>query len=114
VVIAQGQVWWADLLMPTGSGPGYRRPVVIVQSDAFNRSRIATVVVVPLTRNLRLADAPGNVFLPARTTGLDDDSVANVSQISTIDRGVLSEEVGTLPAREFQRILVGIDIILGR
>ena len=100
--------------MPTGSGPGYRRPVVIVQSDEFNRSRIATIVVVPLTRNLRLADAPGNLFLPARTTGLDDDSVANVSQISSIDRGVVSEEVGTLPAREFQRILVGIDIILGR
>jgi mRNA interferase MazF len=110
-VISQGEIWWADLPLPTGSGPGYRRPVVIVQSDAFNRSRIATVVCVPLTRNLRLADAPGNVFLPAQTTGLDDDSVANVSQISTIDRGLLTEQVGTLPAQWVQRILIGIDVV---
>lgn len=100
--------------MPLGAGPGYRRPVVIVQSDAFNRSRIATVVCVPLTRNLRLADAPGNVLLPAHATGLDDDSVANVSQISSIDRGYLSESVGKLSARELQRLLDGIHVLLGR
>jgi len=114
VVISQGQVWWADFGPPIGSGPGYRRPVVIVQSDAFNQSRIATVVCVPLTRNLRLADAPGNVFLPAETTGLDDNSVANVSQISSIDRGLLSGLVGMLSMREIQRILDGIAIVLRR
>jgi len=114
VVVAQGQVCWADLPDPDGSGPGFRRPVVIVQGDAFNRSRIATVVCVPLTSNLRWADAPGNVLLHARTTGLPRDSVANVSQIVTIDRALLSEVVGQLPARQLQLILAGVDIVLGR
>jgi len=114
VVVAQGQVCWADLPDSDGSGPGFRRPVVIVQGDAFNRSRIATVVCVPLTSNLRWADAPGNVLLHARTTGLPRDSVANVSQIVTIDRALLSEVVGQLPARQLQLILAGVDIVLGR
>ena len=114
MVVAQGQVWWADLPDPTGSGPGFRRPVVIVQGDAFNRSRIATVVCVPLTSNLRWADAPGNVLLAALSTGLPRDSVANVSQILTIDRALLSELVGQVPARQLQLILAGIDIVLGR
>ncbi len=114
MVVAQGQVCWADLPDPDGSGPGFRRPVVIVQGDAFNRSRIATVVCVPLTSNLRWADAPGNVLLHARTTGLPRDSVANVSQIVTIDRALLSEVVGQLPARQLQLILAGVDIVLGR
>ena len=95
-MITRGEVWWADLPEPTGSGPGLRRPVVIVQGDAFNRSRIATAVCVPLTSNLRWADAPGNVLLRARSTGLPRDSVANVSQIVTIDRAVLSERAGKL------------------
>ena len=81
MVIAQGEVWWADLPEPTGPGPGFRRPVVVVQGDALNRSRLATVVCVPLTSNLRWADAPGNVPLTARLTGLPKDSVANVSAI---------------------------------
>jgi mRNA interferase MazF len=98
-MIAQGEVWWANLPAPVGSGPGYRRPVVIVQSDAFNRSRISTVVRVPLTGNLRLARAPGNVILPAESTGLDHDSVANVSQVTTIDRSLLSELVGSISRR---------------
>ena len=114
MVVAQGQVCWADLPDSDGSGPGFRRPVVIVQGDAFNRSRIATVVCVPLTSNLRWADAPGNVLLHARTTGLPRDSVANVSQIVTIDRALLSEVVGQLPARQLQLILAGVDIVLGR
>ncbi|MBA2447226.1 MAG: type II toxin-antitoxin system PemK/MazF family toxin [Chloroflexi bacterium] len=114
MVVAQGQVCWADLPDPDGSGPGFRRPVVIVQGDAFNRSRIATVVCVPLTSNLRWADAPGNVLLHARTTGLPRDSVANVSQIVTIDRALLSEVVGQLPDRQLQLILAGVDIVLGR
>ena len=86
MVIFQGEVWWADLPPPTGSGPGFRRPVVVVQADALNRSRLATVVCVPLTSNVKWADAPGNVLLRARTTGLPKDSVANVSQVVALDR----------------------------
>lgn len=85
-----------------------------VARDAFNRSRIRTVVCVPLTSNLRWADAPGNVALPARSTGFPQDSVANVSQIVTIDRALLSEVAGMLPERQLQSILAGIDIVLGR
>ena len=113
-MIAQGEVWWADLPDPTGSGPGFRRPVVVVQGDAFNRSRIATVVCVPLTSNLRWADGPGNVLLHARSAGLGRDSVANVSQVVAIDRALLSERVGRLSARQLLLILAGIDIVLGR
>jgi mRNA interferase MazF len=80
MVIAQGEVWWADLRVPTGSGPGFRRPVLVVQGDSLNRSRVATVVCVPLTSNLRWSGAPGNVLLAARATGLPQDSVANVSR----------------------------------
>ncbi len=93
MVISQGEVWWTDLGEPVGSAPGYRRPVVVVQSDSFNRSKIATVVCVALTTNLRWADAPGNVLLTAEVTGLPKDSVANVSQIMTVDRGSNSRAV---------------------
>jgi len=113
-VIAQGEVWWADLAEPSGSEPGFRRPVVVVQGDAFNRSRIATVVCVALTSNPRWADAPGNVLLTARATGLPKDSVANVSQLVTIDREALTERVGALPAKKTELVLLGIDIVLGR
>jgi len=113
-VIAQGEVWWADLAEPSGSEPGFRRPVVVVQGDAFNRSRIATAVCVTLTSNLRWADAPGNVLLSTRTTGLPKDSVANVSQLVTLDREALTERVGTLPAKTLELVLLGIDIVLGR
>jgi mRNA interferase MazF len=114
VVIAQGEIRWADLPAPTGSGPGYRRPVVIVQADALNRSRIATVVCVPLTTNLRWADAPGNLALSSRLTGLPQESVANVSQILTLDRDLLGECVGKLPRAKLELLLSGIDVILGR
>lgn len=114
MVVAQGDVFWASLGEPSGSEPGYRRPVVIVQGDAFNASRLATVVVVPLTSNLRWAAAPGNVALPAGRTGLPKDSVANVSQIVTIDRSVLSERVGRLAEADVALILAGIDLVLGR
>jgi mRNA interferase MazF len=113
-VTAQGEVWWADLAEPSGSEPGFRRPVVVVQGDAFNRSRIATVVCVALTSNLRWADAPGNVLLTARATGLPKDSVANVSQLVTLDREALTERVGALPAKKLELVLLGIDIVLGR
>src|SRR5271167_3997245 len=96
MVISQGDVWWADLPAPAGSGPGFRRSIVVVQGDALNRSRIATVVCVPLTSNLRWAAAPGNVSLSARLTGLPKDSVANASQIVTLDRQLLTERVGKL------------------
>ena len=114
MVISQGEVWWADLGEPTGSGPGYRRPVVVVQCDALNQSRIGTVVCVPLTSNLKWADAPGNVLLPARSTSLSKDSVANVSLIVAIDRHQLTESVGKLSRRQLELVLAGIDIVLGR
>jgi mRNA interferase MazF len=98
---------------PTGSGPGFRRPIVVVQCDAFNRSRIATVVCVPLTSNLKWTMAPGNVPLPARLTGLPKDSVANVSQIVSLDRNDLTERVGKLPPAKLQLLLAGIGIVLG-
>lgn len=112
-MISQGDVCWASLDDPIGSAPGFRRPVVIVQGDSFNASRIATAAVVPLASNLRLAAAPGNVLLDASRTGLPKDSVANVSQILSIDRSLLSERVGRLTARDLQLVLTGIDLVLG-
>ena len=114
MVISQGEVWWADLPEPKGSAAGYRRPIVVVQGDAFNRSGIATVVTVPLTSNLRWADAPGNVRLSARYTGLGRDSVANVSQVVALDRGLLTERVGKLSRPKIDLLLSGLDIVLGR
>ena len=114
MVITQGEVWWADLPDPTGSGPGFRRPVVVVQGDALNRSRIQTVVCVPLTSNLRWADAPGNLLLATNETGLPKDSVANVSQIVALDRAALMERVEQLSERHLAAILVGVDVVLGR
>jgi len=114
MAIAQGEVWWADLPEPVGSGPGYRRPVVVVQGEAFNRSRLATAVCVPLTSNLDWAEAPGNVRLPARATGLPRDSVANVSQLATLDRALLTERAGRLSRKQVDLVLLGIDLVLGR
>lgn len=114
MVISQGEVWWADLPAPTGSGPGFRRPVIVVQCDALNRSRIATTVCVPLTSNLKWGLAPGNLRLSARLTGLPKESVANVSQIVTLDKDLLTERVGKLPAAKLELLLSGIDVILGR
>ncbi|MBN1489948.1 MAG: type II toxin-antitoxin system PemK/MazF family toxin [Phycisphaerae bacterium] len=114
MVIAQGDVCWADLPEAAGSGPGFRRPVVVVQGDALNRSKLATVICVPLTSNLVWAEAPGNVLLRSRATGLPKDSVANVSQVITIDRSLLTERAGHLSGRQLQLVLAGIDIALGR
>jgi len=113
-VIAQGEVWWADLADPAGSEPGFRRPVVVVQGDAFNASTLRTVMCVALTSNLRWADAPGNVLLPARATGLQKPSVANVSQVVTLDRDALTERAGRLSASSLELVLAGIDVVLGR
>ena len=114
VEVAQGEIWWADMSEPTGSGPGLRRPVVVAQGNPLNRSRIATVVCVPLTSNTVWAGAPGNVLLPGRTTGLPKDSVANVSQIIAIDRSLLTERVGRLGQKQLAQVLHGIDVVLGR
>ena len=114
VEVAQGEVWWAELPEPAGSGPGFRRPVVIVQGNSLNRSRIATVVCVPLTSNLAWADAPGNTVLPAKATGLPKDSVANGSQLTSIDREYLTDRVGRLVPKQIAQVLDGIDVILGR
>jgi len=113
-VIAQGEIWWAHLPEPTGSEPGYRRPVVVVQGDEFNKSRIATVVCVVLTTQLKWAEAPGNVLLAQRDTGLAKPSVANVSQISTLDRSTLKKRAGKLTKSKLALVLSGIDIVLGR
>jgi len=113
-VIAQGDVCWADLPDPVGSGPGFRRPVLVVQGDAFNRSRVATVVCVPLTSNLKWAESPGNVRLPARSSGLPKESVANVSQIITLERSVLTERVGRISSKQLELVFSGLDIVLGR
>ena len=114
VDIAQGEVWWADLPEPAGSGPGFRRPVVVVQGNPLNRSRIATVVCVPLTSNLTWAAAPGNTRLSARATGLPKESVANVSQIVALDRSLLTERARQLAPRQLAQVLHGIDVVLGR
>lgn len=114
MAVTQGEIWWADLPDPTGSGLGFRRPVVIVQGEALNRSHIATVVCVPLTSNLQWADAPGNVLLRAPSTGLPKDSVANVSQIIALDRTLLGEQVGRISRRQVEQVLAGIELILRR
>lgn len=114
MVISQGEIWWADLPAPAGSGPGFRRPVVVVQCDALNRSRIATAVCVPLTSNLKWGLAPGNVRLSTRLTGLAKDSVANVSQIVSVDKDLLTKRAGKLPQPKLELLLSGIDIVLGK
>lgn len=113
-MIGQGEVWWADLGEPIGSAPGYRRPVLVVQPDALNRSRLATAICVALTSNLKWRDAPGNVLLTASATGLDKDSVANVSQLVTLDKSQLIERAGSIPRRKLELVLAGIDVVLGR
>jgi mRNA interferase MazF len=112
VVVQRGEVWWAELGEPRGSEPGYRRPLLIIQADAFNRSRIETVIGVALTTNLRLVEAPGNVLLPKRASGLSRDSIANVSQVVTVDRDVLAERVGKLPAALMTSIENGLRLVL--
>ena len=113
MVVERGQVWTADLGEPEGSEPGYNRPVLIVQSDAFNRSRLQTVIAVVLSTNLRLVEAPGNVLIPAKTSGLRKDSVANVSQVITIDREFLIELAGRVRGQFLKDVENGLRVILG-
>ena len=114
MVIAQAEVWWADLGEPIGSASAYRRPVVIVQCDALNQSRINTVVAVPLTSNLKWADAPGNVLLSSQATGLPKASVANVSHIVPPDKSQLVDCAGKRSRRQLDLVLTGMDVMLGR
>ena len=114
-MIRQGDVRWADLPDPAGSAVAYRRPVVVVQCDDLNRSRLGTVVCVPLTTTLKWAEAPGNVSLDAGVTGLPKDSVAQASQIFALDRTLLDEtRAGRLGHEDLEPILFAIDLVLGR
>jgi len=108
----RGEIWWLTLPEPIGSEPGYRRPVLIVQSNDVNRSKIRTAIVVAVTSNLRWAEAPGNVLLPARSTGLPRDSVANVTQMVTVDRSLLMERVGKVSSRLMTVVDVGLRLVL--
>ena len=108
----RGEIWWADLAEPRGSEPGSRRPVVIVQDDLLNASRLRTVMVAPLTSNLVRARAMGNVLLTAEQSGLTRDSVVLVCQVTTIDRDVLTESVGAVPRRALERIDEGLKLAL--
>ncbi len=112
MVIGRGQIWWAGLPDPRGSEPGYRRPVVVVQADSFNVSRIKTVLVAAITSNLRLAQAPGNVTLPQQESGLPKDSVINVSQLLTLDKSFLQEKVGTLRKQRLNTLEDGLRLVL--
>lgn len=109
----RGEVWWASLPEPTGSGPGFRRPVLIVQSNPFNQSRIATIMVAVITSNLALAEAPGNVRAAKADSGLSKASVINVSQVITIDRELLSSRVAALPGQVMRRVDEGLKLALG-
>jgi len=110
--VRRGEIWWAELPVPKGSGPGYRRPVLIVQADSFNRSRISTAVAAVISSNLRLADAPGNVFLSHRLSGLPKDSVVNISQLVTLDRKYLSDKAGKLSSKHMAAIDDGLRLVL--
>jgi mRNA interferase MazF len=112
VVVRRGEVWWASLPEPEGSGPGFRRPVLVVQSNDINESRIGTVIVAVLTTNLRWADAPGNVLLTRRASGLPKDSAVNVTQLVAIDRSLLTERVSAVPSGTMLRIDDGLRLVL--
>lgn len=112
-MVNRGQIWWADLPDPIASEPGYKRPVIVIQADEFNKSRINTVVVVVITSNVRLANAPGNIKLPKSKSGLNRESVANVSQILTLDKQFLVEKIGQLDNHIMRELDEGITLVLG-
>jgi mRNA interferase MazF len=111
--VARGEVWWADLPDPVASSPGGTHPVLVVQANAFNRSRLSTVVAVVITSNLRLADMPGNVLVPARESGLPRPSVVNVTQVITADKSFLRSRAGRLKPETLERVEHGLSVLLG-
>ena len=111
-MVNRGELWWADLGEPIKSEPGYRRPILIIQADAFNKSNIRTVVCAVITSNLKLAEAPGNFLLKSQSTGLSKDSVVNVSQIITVDKSFLTEKIGDLSNKQLQNLEEGLKLIL--
>lgn len=112
MVIHRGEIWWAFLIQPTGSEPEYRRPVIVIQSNDFNLSQIRTVISVIITSNLKLSKAPGNILLRKKNTGLSKDSVANVSQIVTLDKSFLFERIGKLSSNQFKQLEEGLRLVL--
>jgi mRNA interferase MazF len=110
--VHRGEIWWADLAEPRGSEPGFRHPVLVLQAEPFNRSRLRTVVGIVVSSNTRLLDAPGNVLLPAKETGLPRDSVANVTQLVTVDRDYLEQRAGKVSPRTLARVEVGVRLVL--
>lgn len=111
-MVSRGQIWWTELPNPIGSEPGFTRPVLVIQADSFNHSRISTVVVIAITSNLNLAKAPGNVSLPKGKSGLPKNSVANVSQISTLNKEALTEFIGSVDRLIMQQVEEGIKLLL--
>lgn len=112
MVINRGQIWWADLPEPTGSSPGYRRPVVIIQSDNFNNTNLNTSIAALITTNLDLAEMRGNVLLKKHQSGLPKDSVVNVTQIFTLDKKLLLEYVEMLSERKMEQVEKGLRLVL--
>ena len=112
MVIKRGEIWWASLREPTGSEPGYRRPLLIIQSDEFNSSQIRTIMALVLTSNIKLAKAPGNVLLKAKDSGLEKDSVVNVSQLVTIDKAFLTDRIAELSSQQMETIDNGLRLSL--
>jgi len=108
----RGEVWWATLPDPIGSSPGYRRPVLVIQADPFNISAIQTIIVLAITTNLLLSNAPGNVIISKKQSGLSQDSVINISQIITIDKRFLTNQVSILPLKKLQRVEEGLKLVL--
>lgn len=109
----RGELWWASLPEPTGSGPGFLRPVLVVQANSFNESRISTVIVAVITSNLALAEAPGNVRLAKSDSSLPKPSVINVSQVLTLDRALLTSKIKSIPAKAMARVDAGLLLVLG-
>ncbi len=112
MVIKRGEIWWAELPEPTASEPGYKRPLIIIQSNDFNSSNINTIIAVIITSNIRLAAAPGNILLPATKSKLSKRSVVNVSQLITVDKSFFTEKVHTLSSKLMEQIDDGIRLVL--
>jgi mRNA interferase MazF len=111
--VKRGEIWWASMGEPRGSEPGYNRPVIIVSSNEFNQSLIQTIIVVVVTSNLRLVDAPGNFKITKKQSNLNKDSVVNVSQLITLDKTYLTEQVGKLNSKQISFLNEGVRLVLG-